>query len=456
MKSLQTFKKISYFSLLLVLTLLLHSKYVLDVDEGVLLAGAWNLWNGRVIYLDFFEFVPPGAFYAVLFAWKIFGPDYLTAKILSIAVLYLSTLGVYKIARQIPGNRFASLPPVLFLLSTYSWPIVHYHTFSLLASVWLVYWLLKANKKNTMSMMCLGGLISALGLVMLQNKGLLLILAVFALWLVRGLRRRSFFDIRYSPVYLSVSLALPGLLLLKWPFPVLFEHLVSFPLTHYLPAAFITLDKLLVFAALLSTAWLLLHKRRDERISRLIYMQAVLLAGAFSNADHLHITLAVFPLYALLGPMLQELNKLKLYWRVPSALLLLVSAWLVYAPNIFYARDFSPFYSIRGNPAFEFIKQECSETDYIYSGPFYPNIYFETRLLPAGRHTYLIRGHNTEEHFNSMKQSLEELRPECVVYNFYSVEKYNYDPDNPVDNYIEKHYTLYRKFPSMEILKLKK
>ncbi len=92
--------KIVWWLCLLLITILFHSKHILDSDEGVILDGAWNLLNGKKLYIDFFEFITPGSFYIVLWAWKIFGASYWVAKFLSILIIFFSAVGLYKISNK--------------------------------------------------------------------------------------------------------------------------------------------------------------------------------------------------------------------------------------------------------------------------------------------------------------------------------------------------------------------
>src|SRR4051812_41333879 len=56
-------------------------------DEGVLLNGAERLLNGERIYVDFFEFLPPGSF-LITGAWLgTFGISMLSARLLAVLTI---------------------------------------------------------------------------------------------------------------------------------------------------------------------------------------------------------------------------------------------------------------------------------------------------------------------------------------------------------------------------------
>lgn len=101
-------------------------------DEGLLLAGAWDLLHGKDIYVNFFEFTPPGVFYLVFWAWKLFGASFLAAKILSIIALFLSAVGVYKIASLLDEQSDAKsyrafVAALIIILSSLGSFIMTYH-----------------------------------------------------------------------------------------------------------------------------------------------------------------------------------------------------------------------------------------------------------------------------------------------------------------------------------------
>ena len=82
---------------LLITTIILHSNHPINSDEGVILAGAWDLINGKKPYTDFFAIIPPASFYVIYWLWTLFGVSYFAAKLLAIIFVFVSSVGVYKI-----------------------------------------------------------------------------------------------------------------------------------------------------------------------------------------------------------------------------------------------------------------------------------------------------------------------------------------------------------------------
>ena len=88
----------------------IHSVYWLG-DEGVLLNGATRLLRGSRLYVDFFEFLPPGGF-VLTAAWlHIAGTSMLSARVLAIlcivAIACFTYLTCWQVSKHIPIVRFS-------------------------------------------------------------------------------------------------------------------------------------------------------------------------------------------------------------------------------------------------------------------------------------------------------------------------------------------------------------
>ncbi|MDD3102075.1 MAG: hypothetical protein PHE59_02935 [Patescibacteria group bacterium] len=69
-----------------------------------------------------------------------------------------------------------------------------------------------------------------------------------------------------------------------------------------------------------------------------------------------------------------------------------------------------------------------------------PDIYFETKKINPTPYSVLITNQQTKEQFLEAKKMLEKYQPTCAVLNYNIVAKFNYDKNNPVDNYILNNY----------------
>lgn len=160
-------------------------------DEGVMLNGAARILDGQVPHRDF-QLQVLGTSYVPLALWfKAFGEGYRAAQWYNIAtavaiciLLYWATRPVLKLA--------AVVPALLFGFVFYSvWPFVSYHwTFLLLAIA--SYGVLARSCSRRAG--TIAGIIAALGILTVQNKGAMLALANVAILLLatRGQRLRAF------------------------------------------------------------------------------------------------------------------------------------------------------------------------------------------------------------------------------------------------------------------------
>ncbi len=99
------------------------------------------------------------------------------------------------------------------------------------------------------------------------------------------------------------------------------------------------------------------------------------------------------------------------------------------------------------------INASCPGFGTIYSGPFMPNIYFETKKINPTRYSFLITKMNTNEQFVEAANDLKIKAPDCIAVNYAIVEKFGYTKNNPVDTFIKENYTLTGTIGNINILK---
>jgi hypothetical protein len=160
-------------------------------DEGILVEGAVRTLHGQLLGRDFLEVVGPGTFYWLALFFKLFGVTFLASRI----CLFVSSLGtalsVYFLSRRV--CRSYQLLPCVLVFATYFatfWPEISHHVdsncFGLLAVVCMVLW---QDLRKSWVLLLAGALAGATTLI-LQPKGILLLLA-FLVWLWIEHRRRS-------------------------------------------------------------------------------------------------------------------------------------------------------------------------------------------------------------------------------------------------------------------------
>ncbi len=92
-----------------------------DGDQSIFLCEAERMFNGDVMYRDFFEFTLPGtqALYAFLFS--IFGPYYWIVGATTVVVGVVSAFLLVSISEKIIPNPFSYLPAFLYIFFGFRW-----------------------------------------------------------------------------------------------------------------------------------------------------------------------------------------------------------------------------------------------------------------------------------------------------------------------------------------------
>jgi hypothetical protein len=98
-------------------------------DEGVVLLGAQRLLSGERLYVDFFEILPPGAFWLVAGWMRVFGDGFLAIRALSIGIIAVAAALAAELAsRRMRGAVGPVLLAMAFVLSTQGlWTSINHH-----------------------------------------------------------------------------------------------------------------------------------------------------------------------------------------------------------------------------------------------------------------------------------------------------------------------------------------
>jgi hypothetical protein len=436
-----------------------------DSDEGVILDGAWSLINGKKLYGDIFEYIPPASFYFISMVWEVTEPSYQSAIVVSAMALFLGAIVLFKTAEIINGKYAKAnyLPPMLFCLSSAFWPTINHNSYNVVLLIMAIFFCVRSIDRQSLMDLFVAGFLSGLAFDFLQHKSLAFSLAVISFLLIAskpGPRGRYF---RYILIY-AIGLILPMLLLLYWPVSTLVEHLIEFPIFHYMEVnqGLSPLPLLLVFLWII-LLYSILRPERCSPINLLFIVQSALLITTLQRTDWSHVVVVIFPALLLASSFLasyQLLNEshstvfadrlqyfgslFSIFW---FALIFFGFAGRV-ASNIRFASD--------GREAIvktvSFIKDNCSS---IYAGPFIPGLYFETRMPNLTPYGFLLTNFNTMEQFMAAHKALEKSPPECAVTAYGMVDKFNYDKNNVIDDFIVENYTLISDAPFFSIYKLK-
>jgi 4-amino-4-deoxy-L-arabinose transferase-like glycosyltransferase len=159
--------------------------------EGLLVYGAVRIVHGQVFARDFFEVVGPGTFYWLALFFKLFGVTFVAARICLFVASLGTGLAMYFLSRRI-CRRYQILPCIL-LAGTYFgmlWPTISHHVDSnclaLLSVACMTLW--QDRRKD--GLLLAAGALAGATTCFLQQKGLLLLLALLV-WLWMQRRRGS-------------------------------------------------------------------------------------------------------------------------------------------------------------------------------------------------------------------------------------------------------------------------
>ena len=225
--------KLSYL-LLLILSLLIHFKWMLNSDEGVLLAGAWALYNGKEMFIDFFTYISPASFFFIFFIWKIFWPSYLVINFFSIILFSLSAFGILKISKIFISDRYLFyLPSLLFVIFSYNWPLINHNVYSLFFVIWSMYFFLRFLDSSKRKFLLGSGVMAGLSFLFLQHRGVLFISGYFFYFIIVSYISGKHTSFKQKIVFFASTLTTISLLFFVWTPVTIFNNLFLFPYVNY-------------------------------------------------------------------------------------------------------------------------------------------------------------------------------------------------------------------------------
>jgi hypothetical protein len=209
-------------------------------DEGSIVYGAQLVSEGAIPYRDFFEVMGPASFYWLAIFFKIFGTKWVVSRVVLLLTVSISTIIIYWMTRRLYAGAFDVLPAFFFLMTGVPlWPGVSHHWdsifFALLSFGTFLLWQDSARRW----LLCVAGVFSGLTSCFIQQKGVLLILALLLATYLNG--RKSGED--RSKMLTDVGFLLSGFFLvgsivliffyLVGGFPDLIYDNLLWPLSNY-------------------------------------------------------------------------------------------------------------------------------------------------------------------------------------------------------------------------------
>ena len=417
----------------------LNFQHRINYDEGMVLNGAWNLYNGKTLYKDFFEFIGPAALYPVYAIFLLFSPTYFNALIFSILFLLLSSYYIYKIVKLLIVDEFwpyiASLGWIV--VASVSYPLINHNTYSsFLAIIFLYYFLLFIQyKKNWLSF--LSGSLAALIFYFLQTKGVAIAFAsvIFLAFLIY---KKYLYTKNILPFFSGYALIFfAGFF--AWGINPITDPLTVgsgyIEITYYT----ISLTPFFLFLIVFLCILLLLIRKKllNAKIGLIIIMQFFLLLSILNNPDTWHVYTnsfcAIILLIILLRTIFLQLNIfIKKFIFAPATCAILLYM-LIYTPIGHYN------HSLFISNGLQKIKDVVGE-EKIYTFPFAPNLYFELQKNNPYYSSNLIEKNSPPKHFEKNLAILKNENPKFIITDYSTVKKYRHSYKNIIDEYIRENY----------------
>lgn len=431
---------------LVLLLCLLHSSHPLDSDEGVTLNGAWEILQHRRLYLDFFEFIPPGSFYLLAGWWHLLPVSYLSAIMLALLLTIVSGAGIYRLTQRLGVEKWQWLPVLLFFLSSVFWRPLNHNAFALPFLIWSVVTYHHALNSKTKSLAFFAaGLLAGITCLFLQHKGLAL-LATYFVYSVILITKKKISLLQLT--MLLVGITLPIALLCLWRSPsLLFNHLILFPLHNYPETNVVSFTPWIYATVIACLLYIYLRfVTKHTQLLFLLILQLVLLLSVVVRTDLSHLVPLLFPLYILISLTLQQVCKL---YKISVSLIALIIYGTI-AITLSYLQHYPVLTT--SNPALYKAVATLCPKDSLYAGPFMPGLYFEFKKTNHLPYSILITRQQTEDQFAEAARLLAANPPQCAVLNYDIVEKFGYTTNNPVDAFFARHYRLAEKFPDNTLI----
>jgi hypothetical protein len=423
-----------------------------DSDEGIIIGGAWRLYNGENIYSDFFQYLPPGSFYLLFSFWKLFSPSYLSASVLAIILLSATLVAVYLTAKKSGAGGSAILAPFLYLVFFVNWPLIGHNTFVLAPLAWSIYFFVSFLKDDSHRNLFFSALFAGFTGLFLQHRFLALA-AASIVWLILAVRADGFSRTKRRLFVYALGVFLPLTSFLAFPLSEVYQDLFVIPFSGYL-----SLSSSGVFWILVAGFWLLamffvFGKERTKVESFLFLVQAFLLGSVSVRPDFLHVLSVIFPLLILCLIFLNKGGDT----AMSRAVIVGLKVFLLLA---LFLSALALSRSLRGIDSFgsrlsASIERTCGPSPAIYSYPFSPGLYFELGKKNQTRYDSLFPGFNSEAQVSEVLALLAADPPACVVLSHDVMVGMTLAADDPISRFVDERYEKADRVGKLDIYRLK-
>ena len=202
-------------------------------DEGVLLHGADRMLRGSTLYVDFFEFLPPGGFVLTAAWFSVTGVSFLSARTLAVLTFVGIASFTYLACRQ--ASRNAPLSAFLTIgwamMSQGPWMQVSHHWFTTLFAM-VAAWAALANlEQRALRQPLIAGVAAGAAAMVTPTRGALAALAALTAFL--NLRQNRTGSITYVLGVMLVPVGLVVYLAFNHSLAAAFDDIIRFTATRY-------------------------------------------------------------------------------------------------------------------------------------------------------------------------------------------------------------------------------
>jgi hypothetical protein len=204
-------------------------------DEGVLLHGAERMLRGDRLYVDFFEFLPPGSFLLTEIWLRLAGISFVSARMLVVLTIVGIACFTFLACHQVSKNALLSALLIMgwLIMSQGFWTQVSHHWFTTLFSM-IAAWGALASvdaPQRQLRWPLIAGAAAGTAVMVTPHSGALVMLAGVTTFL--NLRRHRPELITYVLASALLPAALLAYVAEQHAFVAAFDDVIRFPVEHY-------------------------------------------------------------------------------------------------------------------------------------------------------------------------------------------------------------------------------
>jgi hypothetical protein len=427
------------------MTVALAHSYPIQSDEGYTLNAAWQLWTGQKMYDDFRLFVGPGSGYAVELVWRVVGsPSFLAARLLSLALAFGGTTGVYLLLWRLGVRRVALAVGVTIWAAAGSlYVLLNHNSFSSYAATWFLLALVRLVQARAAGQdrprdALLVGIAAGVSFLFLPMKGGLLVCSAVAF--LFATRRRDGWA-RPAVMVAAGFAAVIAPLFAVWSPLALLRQWVIIPLTgNYLGHTGATWKFAAATVVVVAVMGWVAVGRRDRVLQVLAWVQAALFMAMTHNMEPSHLAINAFPAIVFAVLLLHEqVSRSSDGGQLPATPVM--AAFLVMelvGTAIGPGGDRVLQADLLGRRHPPMIPDKIARAHAIYAGPFLPSAYYLLRKKnPFFVSETVVCNDDCQQRLIAQ---LQQVRPELALLDYEMIASLKYPQSAPVDTYLRAHY----------------